>query len=83
MIVFNFFDSKRTPSISYVSSLPFDTANGKAYYYCFNVEDNRVEFRGNQVNLYFCVESKSWIPFVTDTSDGRKYMAFESILIKV
>ena len=81
MIVFNFFDSKRTP-ISYVSSWPFDTANGKTYYYCFNVEDNRVEFHGNQANLYFCVESKSWIPFETNTSDGKKYMFFESILIK-
>ena len=82
MLVFNFFDDERTQLISYVNSFPMDASNANTYYYGYNIEKERVEFYGNSITVYFCVESKSWLPFEADIDNDSGFMTLKNIVVK-
>jgi len=82
MLVFNFFDAERTQLISYINSFPLDASNANTFYYDYNTEKERVEFNGNKITVYFCVESKSWLPFEADIDNDSGFMTLKNIVVR-
>jgi len=82
MIVLSFSNDQREQCISYVDNFPLDASNANLFYYCYNIGTERVEFYGKEVRAYFCIESKSWILFESDTYGNERFMALKSIVVK-